>query len=289
MVYGLRQSTCRVIAKTFGSLKGIFATMAFYDQFHTIGWLQFCLGRVSKSWSKAYQAYKLDSFSGESLQSLSHLFTAFWTFTRKMWVHRNQIVHGATVEEAVLHTLSQLQDKIWTHYAAYDNNSSYVMPRHQYLFIQWSLQERLSMPYDGMTCWLCSVEEAHRILSFQEQHLQKTSQQVLSLFWPTQATDTISSTSTDIFHMFPLSRMMMSFLQKQPWIAHIFLVTTGPAESKTLLSHSIQVPPRPPVTSPPLFVPYTVLKLIRPALMLHLRPQFPICWWDFPQVRLDSL
>ena len=66
------------------------------------------------------------------------------------------------------------------------------------LFTQCDLQQRMSMSYDGMTCWLRSLEEAHKILSFQEQHLRQTTHQTRSLFRQTQDIHTISSTSTDI-------------------------------------------------------------------------------------------
>jgi hypothetical protein len=49
----------QVRALTKGSmlLGDIYLTVAFTKQYHSIGWHQLCLGRVSSSWEKAYQAY----------------------------------------------------------------------------------------------------------------------------------------------------------------------------------------------------------------------------------------
>jgi hypothetical protein len=164
----------RVTAKTFGSLKGsdVLATMAIYDQYNTIGWFHFCLGRISKNWARAYLAYRPRTDNNGGAQWSSQLITCLWNFTRKMWEHHNHIVHGATAAEAASREITHLHEKIKAHYAAYNNNSAYVLPRHQYLFTQRDLQQRMSMSY--MSCWLCSIEEAHKILSFQEQHLSES-------------------------------------------------------------------------------------------------------------------
>ncbi len=38
---------------TYGSLAGpdILLTNAYYEQFHKLGWFQFCLGRITLKWS----------------------------------------------------------------------------------------------------------------------------------------------------------------------------------------------------------------------------------------------
>ncbi len=114
-------------------------------------------------------------------------------FPTKLYLH---IVH-IVMENNVSNEFRCLQEKINSHYTAYNTNSNYVLPRHQYLFTQHSPQQRQSMSYDGMTCWLRSVDEAHSILYFQEQHLWKTANRVLSLFHHTDVVDELSYTSTD--------------------------------------------------------------------------------------------
>jgi hypothetical protein len=52
------QETRRSRPATFGSLRpvDILITQAYTEQFHSIGWYQFCLGRISNRWHKAVQA-----------------------------------------------------------------------------------------------------------------------------------------------------------------------------------------------------------------------------------------
>ena len=118
-------------------------------------------------------------------------------FPTKLYLH---IVH-IVMENNVSNEFRCLQEKINSHYTAYNTNSNYVLPRHQYLFTQHSPQQRQSMSYDGMTCWLRSVDEAHSILSFQEQHLRQTSQRIFSLFRHTDVVDDLSSTSTNLSYV----------------------------------------------------------------------------------------
>jgi hypothetical protein len=123
----LHPSQNRVTATTFGSIKGpdILATMAFYDQYAKIGWYQFCLGRISKNWAMAFNAYQTPSHHNAGLHWSSQLIASLWIFTRKMWAHRNQIIHGATASEAATNEIRTLQEKISSHYTAYETNSNY--------------------------------------------------------------------------------------------------------------------------------------------------------------------
>jgi len=49
------------------------------------------------------------------------------------------------MENNVSNEFRCLQEKINSHYTAYNTNSNYVLPRHQYLFTQHSPQQRQSM------------------------------------------------------------------------------------------------------------------------------------------------
>jgi hypothetical protein len=55
----LNQTTHCSRAHTYGSLFGpdILLTSAYYEQYHQLGWFQLCLGRISKTWSKAVSSY----------------------------------------------------------------------------------------------------------------------------------------------------------------------------------------------------------------------------------------
>jgi hypothetical protein len=129
---------------------------------------------------QAYLGYQPTSTSIQGESWVSSLIQALWQFTREMWSNRNHIVHGATVEEVAAILLPQLQEKVQEQFEAYTNTPGYVLPRHEYLFTQCSLPQRLNSTYDGLQCRLRSVTEARQILNFQIHYLRETSTQVLS-------------------------------------------------------------------------------------------------------------
>jgi len=150
---------------TFGSLNptDILLTQAYSDQYHTIGWFQFCLGRVSKLWHRAVQAQLPKSQPYRPNQWGSNLVSALWIFTKGLWHHRNTIVHGASAEETAQRILSGLRDQVLQHYTRFNADNSYVLARHRYLFQSRTQYQRLSMSYDSLKCWLRSVDEAQEL------------------------------------------------------------------------------------------------------------------------------
>jgi hypothetical protein len=102
------------------------------------------------------------------------------------------------VDKAVSTQLSILHNKVTYQYQQYQNISSYVLPRHEYLFTQRSLDYRLKMSYDSISCWLWSVEEACHILMTQQRHLQETATVIFQTFrpQPTLPEETTDSDST---------------------------------------------------------------------------------------------
>jgi hypothetical protein len=172
-------------APTFSSLLGpdVILTAAYYEQFHQIGWSQFCLRRLRLKWAKAIAAYKEKGNQRiDSNNWTSHLVSLIWQFTKQMWNYCNQIVHGATKEDAVRKIMQQLQDQVSYHYCQYENNSAHVLPCHDYLFEQQHpLDVRLQMSYETLKCWLRSIEEALSTLQFQDNLLQESSMQFYSL------------------------------------------------------------------------------------------------------------
>lgn len=158
---------------------------AYYEQFHTLTWYQLCLGRISLKWSWAvssYHASLIPNFDG--LHWASTFISIVWNFTRQLWQHRNQIVHRLTVDDIVSTQMRLLHNKVKTHYNEYHRSPSCVLPRHEHLFTQRSLNQRLQLSYDSIKCWLRSVDEARNILEFQQCHLQETAATVFRLFRP---------------------------------------------------------------------------------------------------------
>jgi hypothetical protein len=188
-------------APTYGSLFGpdVVLTGAYYEQYYILGWYQLCLGHISKLWSQAVLSYNASkSILMDTEQWAIYFISLIWEFTRRMWTCRNQIIHGATVEETVNNRMLELHEKVTAMYNKYTEDPSFVLPRHEYLFTQRTLQYRLQMSYDSIICWIRSVEEPRNILDFQERNLRETAQTFFRLFRPptvnsNSASDTESS------------------------------------------------------------------------------------------------
>jgi hypothetical protein len=167
----LGQQSSRSQALTVGSLRGsdMLLTTAYTEQFHSIGWFQLCLGRISKKWSKAVHMYVKQDTGKDIDQAYwsSMLINIIWRFTKLMWKHRNQIVHGETVEDQAAVILQQLHDKAQAYYASYQEDNNFVLPRHQHLFTHRTLEQHLRLSFDHLACWIRSVEEAKTVISYQ--------------------------------------------------------------------------------------------------------------------------
>lgn len=85
-----------VRAQTAGSLKntGMLLTMAFYEQFHTIGWYKLFHGRISKLWGQVVLQLTKSPYPSFSTTWAAQLILYLWKYTRSLWEHRNQVVHG---------------------------------------------------------------------------------------------------------------------------------------------------------------------------------------------------
>ena len=168
----LFSSVAWVIALTEDSkLPDVVLTTAFLEQVRHIGWYHMCLGRVSIKWSLAVQQYD-NSFSRDSgLQWTSLFIAALWRYSKMLWRFRNEVVHGATVEEQVNLQLGGLREKIKSFYQSYAVNSSMVLARHQFLFTTHTVDQRILGSYDSMAAWIRSVEEAILVLRYQEEAL----------------------------------------------------------------------------------------------------------------------
>jgi hypothetical protein len=119
--------------------------------------------------------------------------------------------------------MSLLHDKVTYLYRQYTENSSYILPRHEHLFTQRSLENRLQMSYDSIQCWIRSGEDARHILDFQQHHLQATAATMFQLFRssPTQeVTSEIDSSYTPprqqyfLFHPHPMPKPQIQILSQ---------------------------------------------------------------------------
>lgn len=82
---------------------------AFHKQYHTLGWFQLCLGRISTLWASVVHRYDptMDSEQGASL-----FIHALWSFTKTMWKHQNVIVHGITIQHKAQQMIQELRQKV---------------------------------------------------------------------------------------------------------------------------------------------------------------------------------
>jgi hypothetical protein len=79
------------------------------EQFSSIGWFQFTLGRVSKKWASALQLlHRTWSDYVTPTHTISLLINHLRQFLAAMWNHPNTIVHGATVEEQASRVITSL-------------------------------------------------------------------------------------------------------------------------------------------------------------------------------------
>jgi len=154
--------TSRSRPTTFGSLRpvDILITQAYSEQFHSIGWYQFCLGHISHRWHQAVQALLPCPQTYNKLQWRSNLVHALWQFTKSLWHHRNTVIHGTSAEASAQLILTGLRDQVRHHYSMFLADNGYVLARHQYLFTSRTLDQRLSLSYDHLNCWLRSIQEA---------------------------------------------------------------------------------------------------------------------------------
>jgi hypothetical protein len=86
----------------------------------------------------------------------------------RLWKHRNQIVHGETGKEQARVLQSSIHSQVTQLYCKFQDNPSFILARHQYLFETKTLAERPCMSYDSLSCWLRSVQKAVKVKDFQD-------------------------------------------------------------------------------------------------------------------------
>jgi hypothetical protein len=87
-----------------------------------------------------------------------------WKYTRSLWMHRNQVVHGKTDQEIADKIRESIHDQVRQLYTKFGLNPNFILLRHQYLFTNRSLAQRLNLDIDSLQCWLRSVDSAQQDL-----------------------------------------------------------------------------------------------------------------------------
>jgi hypothetical protein len=161
-------------------------------------------------------------------------------FTRSVWNHGNQILHGATAEDSAAILRHEQHGKVREYYNLFRDNSTYLLPRHHYLFTQRTLQDRLQSSYDHNSCWLRSVEEARSILLNQEVHLRHTSALFFSMFRQQTALGD-SSSSTDSSYV-PTQSTMTSISTVTQTTMSLTDYTSDDSNTTASISHTSSHP-----------------------------------------------
>jgi hypothetical protein len=187
----------KVKALTRGSLRisDIYLTVAFTEQYHSIGWQHLFLGHLTHSREKAYMAYKGKQTSHTvALHWSSAVITSLWEYTHQIWHSCNQFLHGTEEDQATM-ILQALREEVKTLYTTFQHNSAMILSRHYHLFTRKSLDDRLSQPYDDIQCWLHSVAKACEDLQHQEDILRMESTQFFPKPPNESNSDTLSNTT----------------------------------------------------------------------------------------------
>jgi hypothetical protein len=153
-----------VHAPSRGSVRpaDIILTQAFTEQTNELGWEQFLRGRISTRWGAAYTAYTTGGRQQQAndLNWATKLILAVWDYAISIWRHRNEEVHGASIEESKHKKLIELRSLVEEEYQLYHEDPFIVSASHNSLFLKKSMEDRLKMGCDSLTAWLRSVREA---------------------------------------------------------------------------------------------------------------------------------
>jgi hypothetical protein len=133
-----------------------------FQEQSSLGWEQFLGGRLSQKWARAYQVYTSEKVRMVRDASLwiKKVIVAMWAYSTTLWKFRNSIVHGASKEEEKEKRLEQLHQHVCHEYSLYESDPFLISPQFASLFTKKSINDRLCMDIDSLTCWLRSVEEA---------------------------------------------------------------------------------------------------------------------------------
>jgi hypothetical protein len=155
-----------------------------------------------------------------------------WKYTRSLWTHRNQVVHGKTDQEIATKIRKFSLNQVRNFYTMFQTNSNFILSCHHYLFTSWSLEQRLHMDIDSLACWLCSVEDAKQTLVCHNTQLRLQSNPFFAPFYE------IGRARAHLHS--PSSESTYSNLLSHKTSSHIFSTTndTASSSSQSSLQHA---------------------------------------------------
>ncbi len=127
-----------------------------------IGWSSLLRGLASKKWGDLYQSYLPSTVKDASKKTrgwMRKLILSFWGYSKALWKHRNEVVHGAQTHATSLKELNSLQRRVRHRYRAFENDKYIVHASASHLFSR-PMSNIQQMSRDAMVAWLASVQEA---------------------------------------------------------------------------------------------------------------------------------
>ena len=107
-------------------------------------------------------------------------------------------MHGKTDQEIADKIKESIHDQVQQLYTKFRLNSNFILSRHQYLFTNRSLAQRLNLDIDSLQCWLRSVDSAQRDLEHHNTTLRLQSNRFFAPFYAIgRARQRTNSSSTD--------------------------------------------------------------------------------------------
>jgi hypothetical protein len=158
-------------------------TMVFNEQFHTIGWHNLFYGRIGILWGPAVLQLTKSPYSSLSTTWSAQTILYLWKYTRSIWMHRNQVVHGKTDQEIADKIRESILDQVRTLYTTFRSNPDFILSHHHYLFTTQSLPQRLNLDIDSLQCWLHSVDSAQHDLEHHNTNLRLQANQFFAPFY----------------------------------------------------------------------------------------------------------
>ena len=163
------------------------------QQQQILGWHNFLRGRIATAWFTAHDQYHHErhlhvQYSSTTLapQLVLHL----WDTSRTFWRHRNEAIHGPTIQEAYTTQQALIQAKIITAY----QTPATLTPQDQTLLFTLPLANRLSTTLQAQIQWYALYQ--------------------ICLNAPPEPTDTPPPTTTTLHNFF--RRFLPRYFPPQP-------------------------------------------------------------------------
>jgi hypothetical protein len=141
-----------------------------------LAWDQFLRGRTLISWRKFFTHFKQSAESHGEIWT-KKLIMVLWNYTTSIWKHRNNKVHGATIEDQKKKEKEELGTQVRAAYEDYTEDKFLIPRSMSYLFERHSLENKLKEDRDTLRCWIKSVEEAKQIQNISMDRMRRNAEQ----------------------------------------------------------------------------------------------------------------